>query len=233
MSFRRLAYSLLLFLLPIVAQAQFPERKDSLVRLLGCDKLLQEDVDGHSFRKALGNARFEHNDTKLVCDTALWDVDANVIKAMGHVRIIQNRTVLTSDNLDYYIGSSLAEFRGSLVQLQDKDKNTLRTRNLDYDTADSVAVFRDGGSFRDKDGQIIESDVGRYDAKSKTFYFEKDVNMYTDSVFVKTDVLDFNTETSVAIFGKGTHAWKGSNMLSANSGSGMTAAHLRELISAG
>lgn len=219
MSFRRLAYSILLFLLPIVAQAQLPERKDSLVRLLGCDKLLQEEVDGHSFRKALGNARFEHNDTKLVCDTALWDVDANVIKAMGHVRIIQNRTVLTSDNLDYYIGSSLAEFRGSLVQLQDKDKNTLRTRNLDYDTADSVAVFRDGGSFRDKDGQIIESDVGRYDAKSKTFYFEKDVNMYTDSVFVKTDVLDFNTETSVAIFGKGTHAWKGSNMLSANSGS--------------
>ena len=218
MSFRRLAYSILLFLLPVVAQAQFSERKDSLVRLLGCDKLLQEDVGGHSFRKALGNARFEHNNTKLVCDTALWDVDANVIKAIGNVRIIQNRTVLTSDNLDYYIGSSLAEFRGTLVQLQDKDKNTLRTRNLDYDTSDSVAIFRNGGSFRDKDGQIIESDVGRYDSKVKTFRFYKDVNMYTDSVFVKTDDLDFNTETSVAIFGSGTHAWRGDNMLSAGAG---------------
>ncbi|MBR1926771.1 MAG: hypothetical protein IJ840_03330 [Bacteroidales bacterium] len=189
------------------------------MRLLGCDKLLQEDVGGHSFRKALGNARFEHNGTKLICDTALWDVDANVIKAIGHVRIIQNRTVLTSDNLDYYIGSSLAEFRGSLVQLQDKDKNTLKTRNLDYDTADSVAIFRNGGAFRDKDGQIIESDIGRYDAKEKSFRFYRDVNMYTDSVFVKTDDLEFDTETSVATFGAGTHAWRGDNMLSAGAGS--------------
>ena len=219
MSVRRLAYSILFILLPLVAQAQLSERTDSLVRLLGCDKLQLEEVNGHSFRKALGNARFEHNATKLICDTALWDVDANVIKAIGHVRIIQNRTVLTSDNLDYYIGSSLAEFRGSLVQLQDKDRNTLRTRNLDYDTADSVAIFRNGGSFRDKDGQIIESDIGRYDAKTKTFRFFRDVNMYTDSVFVKTDDLDFNTETSIAVFGTGTHAWRGDNMLSANAGS--------------
>ena len=219
MSFRRLAYSFLLLLLPLVSRAQFPERKDSLVRLLGCDKLLQEDVDGHSFRKALGNARFEHNATKLVCDTALWDVDANIIKAIGNVRIIQNRTVLTSDNLNYYIGMSLAEFRGSLVQLQDKDRNTLRTSYLDYNTADSVAIFRKGGSFRDKDGQIIESDVGRYDAKTKIFHFFQNVNMYTDSVFVKTDELEFNSETSVAEFGTGTHAWRGGNMLSANSGS--------------
>ena len=219
MSVRRLAYSILFILLPLVAQAQFSERTDSLVRLLGCDKLQLEEVNGHSFRKALGNARFEHNATKLICDTALWDVDANVIKAIGHGRIIQNRTVLTSDNLDYYIGSSLAEFRGSLVQLQDKDRNTLRTRNLDYDTADSVAIFRNGGSFRDKDGQIIESDIGRYDAKTKTFRFFRDVNMYTDSVFVKTDDLDFNTETSIAVFGTGTHAWRGDNMLSANAGS--------------
>ena len=219
MSVRRLAYSIFFILLPLVAQAQFSERTDSLVRLLGCDKLQLEEVNGHSFRKALGNARFEHNATKLICDTALWDVDANVIKAIGHVRIIQNRTVLTSDNLDYYIGSSLAEFRGSLVQLQDKDRNTLRTRNLDYDTADSVAIFRNGGSFRDKDGQIIESDIGRYDAKTKTFRFFRDVNMYTDSVFVKTDDLDFNTETSIAVFGTGTHAWRGDNMLSANAGS--------------
>ena len=219
MSVRRLAYSIFFILLPLVAQAQFSERTDSLVRLLGSDKLQLEEVNGHSFRKALGNARFEHNATKLICDTALWDVDANVIKAIGHVRIIQNRTVLTSDNLDYYIGSSLAEFRGSLVQLQDKDRNTLRTRNLDYDTADSVAIFRNGGSFRDKDGQIIESDIGRYDAKTKTFRFFRDVNMYTDSVFVKTDDLDFNTETSIAVFGTGTHAWRGDNMLSANAGS--------------
>lgn len=218
MSFRRLILSLLALSLPLALLAQKSQPQDSLVRLLRCDKLQQEDIGGHSFRKALGNVCFEHNSTKLLCDTSLWDVDQNVIQALGHVKIIQNSTVLTSDKLDYYIGSSQAEFRGSLVQLQDKDKNTLRTMNLDYNTKDSVAVFRNGGSFRDKDGQIIESDVGRYDSKTKLFRFFKDVNMYTDSIFIKTDALDYNTETSVAVFGSGTHAWRGGDMLSSNAG---------------
>ena len=216
---RRLRYSLILLLLPLALSAQKKERQDSLVRLLGCDKLQLEEVSGHSFRKALGHARFEHNSTMLLCDTALWNVDENIIRAIGHVKIIQNNTALSSDNLDYYIGSSLAEFRGTLVQLQDKQKNTLRTRNLDYNTKDSVAVFRDGGSFRDKDGQIIESDYGSYDSKIKLFQFKANVNMYTDSVFVKTASLDYNAETSVAVFGKGTNAWRDNNMLSAEAGS--------------
>ena len=187
---------------------------------------MQEDVGGHSFRRAIGNVCFEHNATKLLCDTSYWDVDREIIQAIGHVRILQNNTALTSDKLDYYIGSSLAEFRGTLVQLQDKQKNTLRTTNLDYNTKDSVAVFRNGGSFRDKDGQIIESDVGRYDSKIKLFRFYKDVNMYTDSVFIKTDALDYNTETSVAVFGTGTNAWRGDNMLTSNAGSYDRAAEL-------
>ena len=108
--------------------SQRKERKDSLVRLLGCDKLQQVDEDGASFRKALGHARFEHNATLLLCDTALWNVNENIIKAIGHVKIIQNRTVLSSDKLDYLINENLAQFRGTLVQLQDKDKNTLRPR---------------------------------------------------------------------------------------------------------
>lgn len=215
---RRLIFSIILFLLPLALTAQTNERKDSLVRLLGCDSLLQEDVEGHSFRKAIGKARFEHNSTLLLCDSALWNVDENVIRAFGNVRIIQNKTVLSSDSLIYYIGSSQAEFRGSLVQLQDKDRNTLRTRNLDYNTRDSMAVFRQGGAFRDKDGQIIESDLGVYDAKKDLFTFVTDVNMYTDSVFIKTDELKYNTETSVALFGSGTNAWKDDNMLSSDSG---------------
>ena len=223
---RRLRYSILFLLLPVALHAQFGENKDSLVRLLRCDRIQQMEVQGHSFRKAIGNVCFEHNNTKLLCDSSSWDVDKDHIKAMGHVKILQNNTVLTSDSLHYYIKAGLAEFRGSLVQLWDKDKNTLRTRNLDYFTKDSMAVFREGGAFRDKDGQIIESVTGVYDSKIKLFHFSREVNMYTDSVFVKTDLLDYNTETSIAVFGSGTHAWRGGNMLSAGAGSYDRAAEL-------
>lgn len=215
---RRLTYSFLLLLVSFSLFAQKNERRDSLVRLLGCDELQQVEEKGFNFRKALGHARFEHNSTLLVCDTALWNVNQNIINAFGNVKIIQNNTVLSSDRLDYLIDQDLAEFRGTLVQLQDKDKNTLRTRDLDYNTKDSVAVFRHGGALRDKDGQIIESDDGYYYSKTNTFDFMGNVNMYTDSIFVKTDNLTYNTATNIALFGTGTNAWKDSNMLSSKAG---------------
>lgn len=215
---RRLAYSLILLLVSFGLFAQNTEQKDSLVRLLGCDELQQVEEYGQSYRKALGHARFEHNSTLLICDTALWNVNQNVINAFGNVQIIQNNTVLSSESLDYLIYQNLAQFRGALVQLRDKDGNTLRTTDLDYNTKDSVAVFRNGGALRDKDGQIIESDDGHYYSKLKTFSFTNNVNMYTDSIFVKTDDLDYNTGTNVATFGTGTNAWRDNNMLSSQAG---------------
>ena len=215
---RRLAYSLILLLVSFGLSAQNTEQKDSLVRLLGCDELQQVEEYGQSYRKALGHARFEHNSTLLICDTALWNVNQNVINAFGNVQIIQNNTVLSSESLDYLIDQNLAQFRGALVQLRDKDGNTLRTTDLDYNTKDSVAVFRNGGALRDKDGQIIESDDGHYYSKLKTFSFTNNVNMYTDSIFVKTDDLDYNTGTNVATFGTGTNAWRDDNMLSSQAG---------------
>ena len=215
---RRLAYSLILLLVSFGLFAQNTEQKDSLVRLLGCDELQQVEEYGQSYRKALGHARFEHNSTLLICDTALWNVNQNVINAFGNVQIIQNNTVLSSESLDYLIDQNLAQFRGALVQLRDKDGNTLRTTDLDYNTKDSVAVFRNGGALRAKDGQIIESDDGHYYSKLKTFSFTNNVNMYTDSIFVKTDDLDYNTGTNVATFGTGTNAWRDNNMLSSQAG---------------
>ena len=104
------------------------------------------------------------------------------------------------------------------MQLRDKDGNTLRTRDLDYNTKDSVAVFRGGGALRDKDGQVIESVEGSYFSKLSTFTFTNNVNMYTDSMFVKTDFLSYDTEANRATFGTGTNAWKDDNMLSSKAG---------------
>lgn len=176
------------------------------------------DIKGASYRKVIGPARFLHNNTYLLCDTAYWNVDAKFIEAWGNVSILQEETVLTSDKLTYYIDQDLAQFRGSLVQLEDKDHNVLRTRNLDYNTKDSVAIFRRGGSMRDKDGQIIESDNGTYDSKIKTFTFKEDVNMFTDSIFVKTKSLVYESQLNKATFGYGTNAWQQNNMLSSSAG---------------
>ena len=216
---RRLAYILLALLLclPLSAQ-QKEEQHDSLIWLMSAKSAKMVDVEGGRYRKVIGPARFLHNGTYLICDTALWNVETKVIDAWGNVSIMQEETVLTSDNLKYLIDEDLARFRGSVVQLTDKDHNTLRTRHLDYNTKDSVAVFMNGASMRDKDGQIIESRDGTYESKIKRFTFTNDVNMFTDSIFVKTRKLIYESDLNLATFGAGTNAWQEDNMLSSEKG---------------
>ena len=176
------------------------------------------EIDGESYRKVTGPAKFLHNDTYLLCDTAYWNINTNIIDAMGHVRIIQDRTTLSSNTLQYVIDQDLARFRGDLVQLEDQDKNTLRTKYLDYNTKDSVAVFQDGGAMRDKDGQVIESLYGTYDSKAKLFVFNDQVNMYMDTTFIKTSRLEYRSDLSTAWFGFNTDMWQDDKMLSADDG---------------
>ena len=195
------------------------EAKDSLIRLIEASSAQLQEIDGVSYRKIIGpSARFLHNNTYLVCDTALWNVSTNVIKAIGNVQIIQENTFLTSDKIDYLIDKDLAQFRGSLVELFDKEGNVLRTNYLDYNTKDSIATFYAGGAMKNNNGNLIESQNGEYRSEDKTFYFRDNVQMFTDSVFIKSDEIDYNTVTDVAGFGPGTTAWQEDNMLFANNG---------------
>lgn len=216
---KRLFILILALLFPLFVSAQGKKGDvDSLVSLLSAKSMELIEKNGINYRKVTGPARFLHNNTFLICDTALWNVNSEEIDAIGNVKILQNETVLTSDNLKYIIPMDLAQFRGSLVQLEDKEHNILRTRYLDYNTKDSVALFQNGGALKDKDGQIIESNNGTYDSKIKTFTFSDNVNMFTDSIFVKTTRLEYITNLNLARFGYATDAWKDDNMLSSNSG---------------
>jgi len=198
--------------LPLKAQ------ESGKVKLISAQSAQLIQKDGQDFRKVVGPAKFFHNDTYLLCDTALWNVSTNIIDAVGNVRIIQDQTTLTSETLQYVVDEDMAKFRGSLVQLEDKDKNTLRTRYLDYNTKDSVAIFQNGAAMRDKDGQVIESLYGTYDSKAHLFVFNDQVNMYMDTTFVKTSRLEYRSDLSTAYFGYGTDMWQDDKMLSANDG---------------
>lgn len=220
MKFRKLFISVVTALstLTSLSAQENGSQKDSLVRLLSAQSMELIEKDGVDYRKVTGPARFLHNDTYLICDTALWNMSSNEIYAISNVKILQDRTVLTGDRLTYYIDRDLAEFRGTLVQLEDKDRNVLRTEHLDYNTKDSVAVFFNGGSMKDAEGQIIESRTGTYDSKIRTFTFNDRVNMFTDSVFVKSTTIVYDARTNVATFGFDTDTWQDDNMLSANGG---------------
>jgi len=216
---------LLLSAVTLALLAQNPPKKsakgkddeENLVYLLKATSLEQFQLFGEQHRKAL-NSTFLHNGMYLISDTADWNVDTKIILAKGHVKVIQGDTRLTSEKLTYVVDENLAIFSGVLVQLENKQKNLLRTQHLDYNTKDSVAVFSKGASMRDEDGQIIESTDGTYDSKNEFFTFSGNVNMFTDSVFVKTSALEYDSKLARADFVAPIDFWNGDNMLSSDGG---------------
>ncbi len=191
---------------------------DSLVRLVEAQSAHLIEVNGVSLRKVIGPATFLHNNTYLKCDTALWNVNTNIIDAIGNVEILQENTSLTSDRIEYVASDNLAKFRGALVQLFDREGNILNTNYLDYNTKDSIATFYSGASLRSSDNKVIESINGMYYSKENLFTFSDEVQMFADSVFISTTELEYYTQTDIAVFKKRTVGWKDSSMLYANQG---------------
>ncbi len=208
---------LLLIVLMLVASpdadAQRKRRRgrsqDSLLTLLNAEYARVFERPGHrEYREVKGPATFLHNGAYMFCDSAIWNVSFNQVEAYKNVKLVQKKTVLKSDNVIYYADDNLARFRGDLVEVYDKDKNTLRTRYLDYNTEDSTAKFTFGGAMKTSKGEIIESDRGTYDGKTGICRFEDNVEMFTDSLFIKTNSLDYDTNENKAYFGKKTQMWK-------------------------
>ena len=183
--------------------------QDSLLTLLNAEYARVFERPGHrEYREVKGPATFLHNGAYMFCDSAIWNVSFNQVEAYKNVKLVQKKTVLKSDNVIYYADDNLARFRGDLVEVYDKDKNTLRTKYLDYNTEDSTAKFTFGGAMRTSKGEIIESDRGTYDGKTGICRFEDNVEMFTDSLFIKTNSLDYDTNENKAYFGKKTQMWK-------------------------
>lgn len=193
------------------------EQADSLVRLLNAEYLEQYEEGDEQVRKAM-KATFLHNGTYLSSDSSLWYRNTNIINFLGNVKLIQGDAELTSEKLDYYVDEDRAEFRGSLVQMRNEKDNILRTRVLDYNTKDSIAVFSGGASMKSEDGQIIESDNGSYDNAKEYFTFDGNVNMFTDSTFIKTTALEYDSAADKAWFIEAISFWREENMLSASKG---------------
>lgn len=214
-------FSILLFAVLFLVNAAFSQNQsggDSFVRLVEAQSAHLLEIDSVAYRKIVGRATFLHNNTYLLCDTALWNVSTNVIKAMGNVEVLQGNTTLISDTIEYVVAENLAKVRGSLVQLFDNEGNVLNTNYLNYNTQDSIATFFNGAAMSNPDGNIMESVNGMYITKDKVFRFRDSVQMFTDSVCIVSDRVDYHTDTDIAVFFNRTTAWKDDNILFANSG---------------
>ena len=205
---------LLFFASPLLGFAQ-TQKEEDLIHLLIADLAEQYQIDGLLYLRASGNAHFVHNNTHILCDTAIWDRNNGIIDAKGNIRIKQGQTLLTGEIVHYIEKQNLAQIRGKIVELSDNKNNRLRTQSLDFNTKDSIGTFLSGGSMIDSAGNILESVLGSYFSKENLFFFERTVEMSTDTVLIKSDSIYYRTDDNVATFFGNIHAWHADGYLRA------------------
>lgn len=212
----RVPFALLIYFALSFTQAQ--EREDRLVRLIRAESAKSYQNEQHNVRLVSGNAQFLHNGALIICDSAIWNLESNIVDAKGNVKIIQEGNTLTGDQITYIADSSLAKVRGYMVELTDKEQNKLRTHYLDYNTKDSVAYFFNGGSMMDTTGSVIESLRGYYDSKISRFKFLEQVAMRAEGMILYSDSLAYWSEKEFTEFLGSVTGWQEEGFLTANRG---------------
>ncbi len=81
---RRILFTIVLSLLSpcLFAQQQNQRPEESLVRLIDAKSAILTTFMGREFRKVSGPAQFLHNNTLILCDSAIWDTQANIVDAI-------------------------------------------------------------------------------------------------------------------------------------------------------
>lgn len=170
----------------------------------GKERIFIEHVDVWRFDREInpdaqilvGNVQFRHKDALMFCDSALMYEADNRFEAYGNVRIEQGDSLFIYCNyLDYDGQLMLARLR-ELVRMEHGD-NTLYTDSLDYDREAGIGYYFDYGSIVDT-LNILSSVYGEYSTLTKSAVFNDSVVLENPNFTLRSDTLNYDTETKVA-----------------------------------
>lgn len=164
-----------------------------------------------------GNVVFKHRGATLYCNTAVQNSTTNLIEAYGKVKINQGDTLtITGDTLYYDGNTRFARVLGRKVVLTDDDV-TVASRRMNYDLNSSEAFYNSRGTIR-QDSSILQSDRGTYNTQTKLFHYEGNVTITNPKYDLKTEKLDYDSNTKIATFLTATEVVSEDGTVNANSG---------------
>jgi len=191
-----LTFLLSLFILALANQVAFSQKK---VRLVQAEQLQGGRKDNISYDSFVGNVIFEHKGTNIYCDSAVFYKKINNLEAFGNVKIDDGDSVtVTSKKLVYDGNKQLAMMRENVV-FSKKGQMTLYTDYLDYDRNKELASYFNGGRLVDSTNEL-KSSKGYYQVQINLASFKKDVVGTNEDFILKSDTLQYNTETKVIYF---------------------------------
>ena len=134
-------YTFLLIILVSVTTVQ--AQKGKRIRYEAEGALEFGKRDGESFRKLTENVVFTQENTTVYCDSSLFFSKRNLMEAFGHVKIVDDPAVITSDELVYEGDVRMARLRKNVIYREDERR--LYTEFLDYDLDGEIAHYFNGG----------------------------------------------------------------------------------------
>lgn len=147
-----------------------------------------------------GNVVFEHENTKMFCDSARFYIKTEKFKAYSRVNINKKDTLnLFCDSLHYTLRTEIAKLYGN-VRVRDSEYK-LVTDSLEYDVKKSAGIYRSGGKITSiLSNEVLSSEIGYFFPNSKSFTFSKNVVYQSNDYTVTTDTLRFNGYKKLAYF---------------------------------
>lgn len=188
---------------PLLFSQQIPAEQGKSspkkIKLIKADAI-EYDVRLVKAQRVVGNVIFEHEGSRLFCDSAWLYEEENRLKAFGKVRINDpNGMSLTGNELDYDGNERLAEMRKD-VMLYDGDM-TLHTDLVQYKTEERMASYFGGGEIiSTKNQNVLTSKSGHYFATDKVFHFKNDVELKNPRYTMYTDTLHYHSYNEQAYF---------------------------------
>ncbi|MGB3585797.1 MAG: OstA-like protein [Tunicatimonas sp.] len=178
-----------------------------------------KDADGNNFQKLIGDVRLVQGNTRIYGDSVLRYPERNFAEVFGDiVRIEEGDTiVVTGGRLRYDGNNRIAEMRDNVIYQDPSMK--LYTDFLDYNLADNIAYYYEGGKLIDTTN-VLTSRLGTYQAATNLAAFKDSVVLINPEYTLEADTLEYNTVTQVAYTrGPTVITSKDSTQLNAEAGS--------------
>ncbi len=154
--------------------------------------------DGEEIRKLMGNVELRQDSVFLTCDTATLNVSENAVIAKGDVIIQQGDSLnIFADSLVYDGNKKVANFYGEVI-LENNDQKIF-TDFLTYNLNTKAATYTSGAILTDGSTQVA-SQIGYYYVESGQAFFKEKVTVIDENFELRSDTLEFNTNSRVATF---------------------------------
>lgn len=147
-----------------------------------------------------GNVIFEHDSTKMFCDSAYFYLDSNAFEAFSNVRVNKGDSIrLTGDTLFYHGLDRTADLNGNIVY--DDKKMHMVTESLHYDFKTEIGTYNTLATITSlEDKNTLTSKQGLYNGATKNMHFKDSVRLKNENYTMESDTLIYGMESKIATF---------------------------------